>query len=162
MLKNKIIRIFAILPLILVIFLFSTTDVKAYSVSQAECVIELESRRILSSTNKDLKLPMASTTKILTALTVIENFDINKSICVKKSSTNIEGSSIYLKEGENLTVKELLFGLMLRSGNDCAECLAESLIDRKSFIDLMNKTAKDCGALNSNFTNPHGLHDDNH
>ncbi len=160
--KNKQFKIIAILSLILTIFQFKVNTASAYTVSKAECVIELESNRVLYSINEDAKLPMASTTKILTALTVIENFDINKTICVKKSSTNIEGSSIYLREGEHLTVKELLYGLMLRSGNDCAECLAESLTDRANFIQLMNKTAKDCGAKNSNFTNPHGLHDENH
>ena len=105
---------------------------------------------------------MASTTKILTALTVIENFDLDKLITVQKKCTDIEGSSIYLKEGEHLTVKELLYGLMLRSGNDCAECLAQSLIPREKFIELMNETAKKCGAINSNFVNPHGLHAENH
>ncbi|MBO7215227.1 MAG: D-alanyl-D-alanine carboxypeptidase, partial [Clostridia bacterium] len=120
------------------------------------------SGRILYETSKDLPLPMASTTKILTALTVIENFDINTIITVPKSCTQIEGSSVYLREGEKLTVKELLYGLMLRSGNDCAECLASCLISRDDFISLMNKTAKNCGALNSNFVNPHGLPNENH
>ncbi|MBO5926048.1 MAG: D-alanyl-D-alanine carboxypeptidase, partial [Clostridia bacterium] len=143
-----------ILCLILSIFLFKVNNVNASTISKGECVIELNSLRVLSSNNKDLKLPMASTTKILTALTVIENFDINKEITVPKSAVGIEGSSVYLREGENLTIKELLYGLMLRSGNDCAECLATSLISRKDFISLMNKTAKDLGAKNSNFVNP--------
>ncbi|MBO5889130.1 MAG: D-alanyl-D-alanine carboxypeptidase, partial [Clostridia bacterium] len=158
---NKI-RFLTIISLVLSFFLFKINTVSAYSVSQAECVIELNSLRVLSQNNKDIKLPMASTTKILTALTVIENFDINKTVEVKKSMTNIEGSSIYLKEGEHLTVKELLYGLMLRSGNDTAECLAQSLVCRDNFIKLMNETAKKYGAVNSNFTNPHGLHDENH
>ena len=162
MAKIKLRKYFAIISLILSIFLFKTTHASAYTLSQAECTIELNSLRILSENNKDLKLPMASTTKILTALTVIENFDVNQTVTVKKSSTNIEGSSIYLKEGERLTVKELLYGLMLRSGNDSAECLAESLTSRDNFIKLMNETAKKYGAFNSNFTNPHGLHDNNH
>ncbi len=136
--------------------------VNAYTVSIGECVIEVNSGRILSSVNKDKTLPMASTTKILTALTVIENFDIEKEITVPKSCVGVEGSSVYLREGEVLTVKELLYGLMLRSGNDCAECLATCLINRDEFIKLMNNTAKKCGANNSNFTNPHGLPDDNH
>ena len=153
----------AIISLILSIIIISPkVEVKAYSQSLAECVIEVNSGRILSQVNKDLKLPMASTTKILTALTVIENFDVNKEITVPKSCVGVEGSSIYLREGEKLTVKELLYGLMLRSGNDSAECLASCLIDRADFIKLMNKTAINIGAKNSNFTNPHGLPDDNH
>lgn len=160
--KSKLIIILAILSSVLTIFLFKPTTVNATSLSQSECSIELNSLRFLNERNKDLKLPMASTTKILTALTVIENFDLNKVITVNKKCTNIEGSSIYLKEGERLTVKELLYGLMLRSGNDCAECLASSIIPREKFINLMNETAKNCGAKNSNFVNPHGLHADNH
>ena len=159
----KKIAYFAIISLIISILVgFSSYNVKAYTVSQGECVMEVNSGRILSSINLDLKLPMASTTKILTALTVIENFDIDKEITVPKSATKIEGSSIYLREGEKLTVKELLYGLMLRSGNDCAECLAQTLVKRDKFISLMNETAKKCGATNSNFTNPHGLPDENH
>ncbi len=162
MVKTKFNIYFAIISLILSIFLIRIDSASAYTASQAECTLELNSLRILSEKNKDLKLPMASTTKILTALTVIENFDVNQTVTVNKSMTNIEGSSIYLKEGEHLTVKELLFGLMLRSGNDSAECLAQSLTSRDNFIKLMNETAKKYGANNSNFTNPHGLHDNNH
>ena len=75
----------------------------------------------------------------------------------------VEGSSIYLEEGEKLSVRHLLYGLMLRSGNDCAETLAvhcSGSID--NFAELMNKTAKKIGAINGNFVNPHGLHNDNH
>ena len=119
-------------------------------------------RRVLYEENSSVKLPMASTTKILTAITVIDNFDVNEKVTVPKSATNIEGSSIYLKEGETITVLELLYGLMLRSGNDCAECLAQTLTSRDNFIELMNKTANKIGATNSNFINPHGLHDNEH
>ena len=155
---------FTIIPIITIYFLlsFSVYNASAYTLSKGECVIEVNSGRILYENNSNDKLPMASTTKILTALTVIENFDINREVVVPKSSVGIEGSSVYLREGEKLTIKELLYGLMLRSGNDCAECLAQVLIPRAEFIKLMNETAKKCGAINSNFVNPHGLHDENH
>ncbi len=165
-LNNKLLKTayLLIIPLIISIFLFSfnSKTVSAYTVSRGECVIEISSGKVLHKVNSNAKLPMASTTKILTALTVIENFDVDKEIIVPKSCVGIEGSSIYLREGEKLTVKELLYGLMLRSGNDCAECLASCLIDREGFIKLMNETAKNAGAYNSNFVNPHGLPDDNH
>ncbi len=155
---------YLIITLIISVFLFSfrVENVSAYTLSKGECVIEVNSGRIVHEINGDKRLPMASTTKILTALTVVENFDLEKVITVKKDCVGIEGSSIYLREGEKLTVKELLYGLMLRSGNDTAECLASSLINRDDFIKLMNKTAILAGANNSNFTNPHGLHDENH
>lgn len=160
---KKIINI-AIISLIINIFIYSipVENAYAYTISHGECVMEVNSGRILFSHNMNEKLPMASTTKILTALTVIENFDVDKEITVPKSAVGVEGSSIYLREGEKLTIKELLYGLMLRSGNDCAECLAQTLTSRAEFIRLMNITAKNCGAYNSNFTNPHGLPDDNH
>lgn len=165
MIKIKNIIYFTILSLIINIFTFYNlpqNNVCAHAQSKGECVIDINSNRVLYANNENKKLPMASTTKILTAITVIDNFDINKIIKVPKSATNVEGSSIYLRENEHLSVKELLYGLMLRSGNDCAECLAQTLTTRDNFISLMNETAKKVGATNSNFTNPHGLHDDNH
>ncbi len=136
---------------------------KDFSSSCAEIVIDAYSKRILFQNNINEKKHMASTTKILTAITVIENSNLNTVITVGKDTTGIEGSSIYLVEGERLTVKDLLYGLMLRSGNDCAETLAKHVSgSNKEFAKLMNLTAKKIGAKNSNFVNPHGLHDDAH
>lgn len=136
---------------------------KDFFSSSAEIIMESASKRVLYSNNANEKKYMASTTKILTAITVIENANLNTLIVVDKKTTGIEGSSIYLKEGEKLTVKDLLYGLMLRSGNDCAETLAHHVSgSNEKFAILMNETAKKAGATNSNFVNPHGLHDDNH
>ncbi len=134
-----------------------------YANSYAEIVIEKSSGRVLHQVNQDIKLPMASTTKILTAITVIDNFPLDKIITVPKDCQGVEGSSIYLKEGDKFSVIDLLYGLMLRSGNDSAKTLAVCLSGgQEEFVSLMNATAKKCGAFNSNFTNPHGLHDENH
>jgi len=106
---------------------------------------------------------MASTTKIVTALTVIRNTDLDEVVEIPKAACGIEGSSIYLREGEHLTVRELLYGLMLRSGNDCAVALAlHTSGSVEAFAELMNTTAVELGCENSNFVNPHGLHDDRH
>jgi len=106
---------------------------------------------------------MASTTKILTAICVIENANINDIVTVTNKTVGVEGSSMYLDEGEKISVKSLLYGLMLRSGNDAAETLAYYVSGSiESFANLMNETAKKIGANNSNFVNPHGLHDKNH
>lgn len=163
---NKYLKLL-IISIIISIFTFAISveniQVFASAESKAECVIEINSGRVLHSLNADEKLPMASTTKILTALTVIENFNLDKEITVPKNAVGIEGSSIYLRCGEKLTVEELLYGLMLRSGNDCAECLALTLSNSRSeFINLMNKTAQKYGAVNSCFLNPHGLPEDGH
>lgn len=127
-------------------------------------VIETTNGSTLYSKNANEKLPMASTTKIITALTVIENCeDLDKVITIPKSATLVEGSSIYLKPDEELTIRQLLYGLMLQSGNDSAATLAlEVGGSLEDFAELMNETAKKCGATNSSFVTPHGLDDKNH
>lgn len=135
-----------------------------YTLSKAECVMERDSRRVLYEHNGDIRLPMASTTKIVTALTVLENCEnIQKEICIPSEAEGVEGSSVYLKCGEIYSVEDLLYGLMLRSGNDCATALAYSFggnID--GFSAKMNWTAQKAGALDSAFKNPHGLPCDGH
>ena len=160
--KIKFICVILALFCLFNIYKTSNFNVKALS-NDAEIVLEVNSKRVLYQKNAYDKKFMASTTKILTAITVIENFDINKEITISNKTVGIEGSSIYLEEGEILTVKDLLYGLMLRSGNDCAETLAVELAGSiDDFSKLMNELAQKIGALNSNFVNPHGLHDDNH
>lgn len=102
---------------------------------------------------------MASTTKIFTALTVLENCEnLEEIVQVDDRAVGIEGTSIYLRKGETLTVKELLLGMMLPSGNDAAAALAYYIGgDIPSFCDLMQKTAVKAGAKSSCFKNPHGL-----
>ena len=152
--------------MIVAIFLsFKINDKNAIAstYSKAEIVMEKISGRILYENNSNVKLPMASTTKIVTAITVIDNYDVNKIITVPKECVGIEGSSIYLKVGEKYKVLDLLYGLMLRSGNDSAETLATCLAGSiENFCKQMNNVAKKCGVKDSNFTNPHGLNDENH
>ncbi|CDE71972.1 serine-type D-Ala-D-Ala carboxypeptidase [Acidaminococcus sp. CAG:917] len=130
----------------------------------AYIVIERTSGRVLFSSNENLKMYPASTTKILTTLTVLDKVkDIEQIVAIDDKAVGVEGSSIYLKKGDKRSVKELLYGLMLRSGNDAAVALALYVSpDIEQFAKLMNDKAKECGAENSNFVNPNGLHDDNH
>ncbi len=126
-------------------------------------VIEASSKRVLLDEGMNARCFPASTTKVLTALCVIENLPLDRIVTVKKEAVGIEGSSIYLKEGQKISVRDLLLGLMLRSGNDAAVALAlETSGSVEQFASLMNKTAVECGAQGSHFVNPHGLHDDNH
>lgn len=137
------------------------TVVKA--VGSAEIVMDYDSGRVLYGKNIDEKLANASTTKIVTAITVLENADVNDKVLITASDVNVEGSSIYLKEGDIYTVEALLYGLMLRSGNDAATALCRHVGKTvENFSKLMNTVAKKCGAENSNFVNPHGLNDENH
>ena len=137
---------------------------KKITISKAECVMELNTRRVLYETGADVRLPMASTTKILTAATVLSICkDIKQEITVPDEAVGVEGSSVYLQSGDVYTVEDLLYGLMLRSGNDCATALAlhcAGSIDK--FSIKMNEIALKAGAIASHFCNPHGLPSKNH
>lgn len=125
--------------------------------------MDANSGRVLFSHNAKSKMGMASTTKIVTAITALENADINSVATVSPNAYGVEGSSMYLVKGEKLTLEELLWGLMLVSGNDAATAIAEHVSGSvDAFSALMNKKASEIGAVDSNFTNPHGLSDDNH
>ena len=126
--------------------------------SGAECVIEAKSGRILYEYRGDTRLPMASTTKIATAITVLENCEnVKREISIPPETVGVEGSSVYLQAGDMYSVEDLLYGLMLRSGNDCAETLAYFFGGVGNFAAKMNYVAQKAGALNTNFRNPHGL-----
>ena len=135
---------------------------KSQPITSAKSMIVLETtnNNILYSKNENEKLPMASTTKIITAITVLENCDdLDKKITIPLKATLVEGSSIYLKENEILSIRQLLYGLMLQSGNDAALALTLELGNGsvENFAILMNETVKKCGAKNTNLVTPHGL-----
>ena len=126
--------------------------------------IEASTGRILYAKDENKKLPMASTTKILTAIIAIENTkDIDKKHEIPKSAVGVEGSSIYLKNGEHLSIRELLYGLMLRSGNDSAVAIAEIVSGSvEKFVQAMNKKCEKLGLINTHIVTVNGLHDENH
>lgn len=150
--------------------LFSPITEIAYAIdsppdlnSEGVVLINSDTKQVVFDKNGDKKLYPASTTKILTALIVIENCDLSEKVTVGHNPAYAEGSSIGLKEGEIFTVKELLTGLILLSGNDCALALAEHVSGSgEEFAKLMNKRAKELGANDSNFMNPSGLPDEKH
>lgn len=122
-----------------------------------------ESGQELYAKNADTPMPMASTTKLMTALVVSELLPFDKIITVDKRSVGIEGSSIYLFEGEKISVETLMYGLLLESANDAATALAiECAGSVEDFSLLMNRKAAELGLKNTHFTNPHGLDDENH
>lgn len=130
---------------------------------RAETVIELSTGKILEEKNANLRLPMASTTKIMTALIIVEECNLDEEITVPREAVGVEGSSIYLKYDEKISVKDLVYGLMLRSGNDSAAALAihhSGSLDK--FVGRMNERARELGANDTNFTNPSGLPDPKH
>lgn len=136
----------------------------AYSSAKAMCVMETSSKRVLDGKNCEIKLPMASTTKIMTAITAIENCnDLDEVFEISPKAVGISGTSVYLRKGEKMSTKDLLYGLMLISGNDAATAIAEHVGGKeKNFVEMMNKTAKKIGTTNSHFDNPHGLDSPSH
>ncbi|MDD2218254.1 MAG: D-alanyl-D-alanine carboxypeptidase [Eubacteriales bacterium] len=118
--------------------------------------------------NCDEKAYPASTTKIMTALIVLETMEklsspIEQKITVPDSALGAEGSSIYLKKDEKISIEDLLYGMMLRSGNDAALALAHIIGGNvENFVDMMNIRAAELGCVNTNFVNPNGLFDENH
>lgn len=164
--KTKISKVISIIITIIMFgVIFKSAPIQAFSkeISPSEIVMEKSSKRVLFKSNESIKRPMASTTKIATCITVINNCNLEDEVLITDEMTNIEGSSIYLKAGEKLKVIDLLYGLMLRSGNDSACALAIHCSGSiNKFAELMNNTAKSYGLQNTNFVNPHGLHDENH
>ena len=132
--------------------------------AKAMCVMEASTNRVLYSKNEGKQLPMASTTKIMTAITAIENCDnLDEKFEVSNKAIGISGTSIYLKSGEKMSLRDLLYGLMLVSGNDASVAIAEKVSGQTSeFVELMNETAKRIGANNSHFDNTHGLDSETH
>ena len=169
--RNKIICLLIIGIICFSIFTFNPAINKsmlqvnaAITSAKAMCVLEKDSKRVIYSHNMNAQLPMASTTKVMTAITVIQNCDnLDQQIQVDDSAIGVEGTSIYLRKGELISIKDLLYGLMLRSGNDAATALACCVGGSvEGFARKMNELAINIGAKNSNFANPHGLDNKNH
>lgn len=131
--------------------------------ARSAILIEAETGSVIWSKNPDQRLPMASTTKIMTALVALENCDVSKTVQVAEEATGIEGSSIYLYPNEKLTMEELLYAMLLESANDAAAAIAIEIGgDIQTFSEMMNQKASKLGLENTHFTNPHGLDDEEH
>lgn len=131
--------------------------------AQTAVLIEANSGEVLYEKNAGEKAYPASITKIMTALLAIENCDLDKIVKVSGNAAGVEGSSIYLEKGEKISLRDLVYGLMLRSGNDAAIAISEAVGgSTEKFVMMMNKKARELGALNTHFMNPSGLHDPEH
>jgi serine-type D-Ala-D-Ala carboxypeptidase (penicillin-binding protein 5/6) len=126
-------------------------------------LIDQDSGRVLYNKNGNKVLPMASTTKIITAIIAIENGNLRDIVTVSKTAASISGSNVGLRAGEKITLEELLYGLMLRSGNDAAVAIAQHIGGSVlGFAKLMNDKAIELGAYSTSFVTPHGLDSENH
>ena len=145
--------------------LISTSQLKVEAAPSYKgmCVLANDNK-VLYEYNKDVKLPMASTTKIITAIVTLENCDdLDKLITVADESVGIEGTSIYLRKNEQISIRNLLYGLILASGNDAATALAYEIGgSEEKFVEMMNDFVKRLGLTNTQLKNPHGLDADGH
>lgn len=157
-------RIFSyVICTICLVLLFCTVCNATEVSARSAYAIEFDSGECFFEKNSNEKLGMASTTKIMTAILVIENSCLDKDVKIPYEAVGVEGSSIYLKENEVLSVRELLYALLLESANDAAVALAivtGGSVD--NFVDMMNEKAKDLMLENTHFTNPHGLDNEEH
>lgn len=143
------------------------TFVKAdsvYTSARAMCMLEASTGRVLAEKNASASYPMASTTKIMTAITAIENCDnLDEVFEVSPKAVGISGTSLYLRKGEKHSLRDLLYGLMLVSGNDASVAIGERVGGSvEHFVDLMNFTAHKLGLKNTHFENTHGLDEKGH
>jgi len=131
--------------------------------ANAAIVMDAASGRVLFEKNAYSRLPMASTTKIMTAIVALEQGNLDDIVVVSKRAAGIGGSTINLKTGQKIRLRELLYGLMLNSGNDAAIAIAEHIGGTvENFAEMMNKKAVEIGALDTSFKSPHGLDMDGH
>ena len=136
--------------------LLSCTFVYADDTAKSTIVMDMDSGRILYEKNKDTPLLIASTTKIMTAVLAIENKNLEDIVTVGDEILTMYGSNVYLEVGEKITLRDLLYGLMLRSGNDAAVTIATYVGgDIDTFVKMMNDKAKKIGMNHTIFKNPH-------
>lgn len=142
----------------------SNLNTSTLNLNTRSCIVlDRLSKTVLYGKNEYNKVKMASTTKIMTATIIIENCNLEETVEISKKAANTGGSRLGLKTGDKITIKDLLYGLMLRSGNDAAVALAETCAGSiVNFSNLMNKKANELGLVNTHFESPHGLDSDGH
>ncbi|NLB72742.1 MAG: D-alanyl-D-alanine carboxypeptidase [Firmicutes bacterium] len=134
-----------------------------YVTARSAVLIEAVTGTVVYGKNERMRMHPASTTKIMTALLAIELGDAESTVIVSRKAASIEGSSLWLRRGQQIKLGDLIRGTMLRSGNDGCVAIAEHIAgSEKDFVRMMNLKARKLGAMNTRFTNPHGLTEPNH
>ncbi|RII32560.1 D-alanyl-D-alanine carboxypeptidase [Clostridium chromiireducens] len=163
---KRLLKIFNILFLFLFSFTYTTVQAETTQpqINAEGCaLIDASTGEVLFGKNEEKVLEPASTTKVMTAIIALEKCKLDDEVTVQEDFTKIDGTAIGLLKGDVVTVRELLLGLILESGNDCANALADHISGNISeFAKLMNAKAKELGALHTNFKNPSGLPDPEH
>lgn len=144
--------------LFLLIFFFLFPSSVVADTAKSSIVMDLDSGRVLYEKNANEKCLIASITKIMTAIVAIEEGNLTKKITVGEEILSMYGTNIYVEVGEKMKLRDLLYGLLLRSGNDASVVIAKGVAgSEEKFLELMNKKAKAIGMKNTMFQNPHGL-----
>lgn len=160
-------RVFLFL-LLVVLLLLPAADLQAAAAlpgisGRSAALIDLRTGTILGGYNQDVRIFPASTTKVLTALLVLEQAEMEDQVTISRRAQDQEGTSLYTREGETYKLEDLLYAMLVQSCNDAAVALAEHVAGTvEVFAEMMNQRAVMLGAANSHFLNPNGLHDDNH
>ena len=156
---KKIITIFLLLTYIVGNNLvYATTKEELKITSVAAIVMEQSTGRVLYEKNMRKRVKIASTTKILTAIVAIENGDLSDKVTISKKAAGTGGSEVGIVAGSEVSLESLMYGMLLKSGNDCAVAIAEHIGGSvENFANMMNKKAYEIGAKDTNCTNPHGL-----
>ena len=151
----KLLKVFCIITIFIIIFGVITINYQKCAAQNGSSYVVMyqPGRQVLSGNNLDARLPMASTTKIVTAIVTLENACLDEVVTIPKEAVGVEGSSVYLREGEKFTVNELLHALMLQSGNDAAVALALHVGgNMDNFVKLMNDYAASLNLENTHFS----------
>lgn len=147
---------------VLSVFMMLISGVHSYSYSaKAICLYDTKTKQMVYGYNEAIRMLPASITKIVTAITALELGNPDDIVTVDQKSANTEGSSLYLRAGEQLSLINLIYGMMLHSGNDAANAIATHF-GYEEFVEQMNETVKRAGATDSHFENPSGLDGENH
>src|SRR5690625_2988793 len=148
------------------LFVFSTPIVGQANIGVSAnnaVLMDQETGHVLFEKKAHEPQSIASITKLMTAIIAIESGKMNEMAMTSRRAIYTEGSSIYLEQGERMSIKDLVYGLMLRSGNDAAVVISEHIGGSvEGFVYLMNEKARWLGMTNTNFENPHGLESENH
>lgn len=143
--------------LLVILLLIVPIRISAYTLGESAVLMEEDTKRVLVSKNMNKKMLIASTTKIMTAVIAIESGKLNKTVKVTDKVLEAYGSAIYLSVGEKMKLEDMVYGLMMQSGNDAALMIADYLGGEEKFVEKMNEKAKEIGMKNTIFANPHGL-----
>ena len=143
--------------LLITVLLLLPVKINAYSLGESVVLMEQDTKRVLVSKNMNKKKLIASTTKIMTGIIAVESGKLNKTVTVTDKVLESYGSNIYLSIGEKMKLKDMVYGLMMQSGNDAALMIADYLGGEEKFVKMMNKKAKQIGMKNTTFSNPHGF-----